>query len=151
MAGILANSVTATMSSGDTAVDKSVSGYIGNEQIVLTTSPAGSGYSWALSRPSNSTARSDLDDATAATPTFTPDVPGMYVVTVTVDSVTAYVLRIAVLSVAVTRFGEVNLYLPIADSQVPTPTIGRAVYFSSTQNAMVEKRPDGTVHTFTTS
>lgn len=137
------------MVDGDTAVDKSVTGYITSEQVVLTTTPTGTTYSWAMSKPAGSTARSDLSDSDDASVTFSPDVEGTYLVTVVVDGTTTYVIRIACVNIsAVSTLGALR-FLPIANSQVPTPAAGRTVYFSSDANALVEKRPDGTVHVFT--
>jgi hypothetical protein len=150
MAGILANSPSKTMVSGDAGVDQSVTGFITGERIVLGAVPAGVSYSWGLSVPAESAvARSRLSDSTAAAPTFTPDVTGVYVLTLLVDG-TTYVLRLSVRQVAISQFSEVLRFTPIADSQVPAPALGRAVYFSETQGALVEKRPDGSVHVITT-
>lgn len=149
MAGIKANSSSKTMVDGDTAVDKSVSGYLTAEQIVLTTTPTGSTYSWAISKPAGATARSDLSDSDDASITFSPDVEGTYLVTVVVDGSTTYVIRIACVHIsAVSTLGALH-FLPIANSQVPTPASGRTVYYSSDAAALVEKRPDGTVHVIT--
>jgi hypothetical protein len=147
MAGILANSASKTMVSGDTAVDKSTSGYITAEQITLSTTPTGTDYVWGLSKPAGSTGRSALSAGTGASVTLTPDVEGTYTVTAVVDSTTTYVIRIACVHIsAVSTLGALHL-IPIANSQVPTPSSGRTVYFSSDSGALVEKRTDGTVHT----
>lgn len=146
MAGIRAVSVTKTFASA--GADVASSGFLINEQIVLSAEPAGAGYAWKLSAPSNSVpARSRLDDDGAAVPTFTPDVDGLYLVQVVVDGTTTYVLRIGVSPVASAKQAQAINFLPLADSQVPTPILGRTIYCSATQgNVMVEKRTDGSVH-----
>ena len=50
MAGILANSATSTMASGDTAVDKIVSGYITNERIALSITPSGDSFAFSTTQ-----------------------------------------------------------------------------------------------------
>jgi hypothetical protein len=147
MAGILANSVTVAMGSGDSAADKSVSGYITNEAITLTTSPAGSTYAWALGKPSGSTARANLSAATGASVSFTPDIAGYYNVACTVDSVTTYLLRVSITQVAQTTSYEAIRFSPKSDASVPTPALGSVMYFSTTQNALAVKLADGSVHT----
>lgn len=143
MAGILANSASETMVSGDTSADNARSGYIVSEQITLTVTPSGSTYAWSQSIPSASApARSALSETDQASITFTPDVGGTYVVVCVVDSSTTYVLRLTVTNTAVLSLQEGIRFSPIADSQVPAPTLGRVLYFSSTQDAMVFKLPD---------
>lgn len=149
MSGILANSVSKTMVAGDTAADNTTSGFIALEEVALSTTGTPVSYLWGLSKPSGSTARCALNSTTAASPVFTPDVQGYYVVTCVIDGTTTYILRVAVAQVAdVTSLTTIR-FLPIADASVPTPATGRTVYYSSTQSAMVEKRPDGTVHVIT--
>ncbi len=148
MAGIKANSVSATMGDGDTAVDKSVAGYITDEQVVLTTTPTGAAYSWGIAKPAGATSRSDLSSTTVAAPTFTPDVPGYYVLDCVVDSTTSYVIRVNVTQVAIVTSYEAIRLAPKADADVPTPATGCAIYWSSTQDAAALKKSDGTIHTF---
>ena len=148
MAGILANSASATMVAGDTAVDNNRSGYLTGEKITLTTNPTGSTYSWGLAAPSGSAAaRSALNDDDAATVTFTPDVGGYYVVTCTVDGSTFYVLRLSVTAAVVGVTQEALRLQPKADSAVTAPSSGVALYYSTTQDALAIKKPDGSVHT----
>lgn len=147
MAGIKANSASFVMVDGDTAVDKSVTGRITNEQIVLTTTGSPASFAWALSKPAGSTVRASLSDTDDASVTLTPDVEGTYVVTCVVDGSTTYVIRIGVVNIsAVSTLGALH-FTPIANSQVPTPAVGRTVFFSSDAGALAEKRPDGSVHT----
>ncbi len=149
MAGIVATSAT-TNNSASTAADSSVSGYLTGEQITLTTTPTGSSYAWTLSAPSGST-RAVLTSSTSSAPQFKPDVEGYYVVTVTVDSSTVYVLRIATVNVGtVSTIGATRL-LPLADSQVSTPSTGVSLYYSSTQSSLAIKLTDGSVETINTT
>ena len=146
MSGITAISAAKTHGAGSTAVDTAVAGYLVNERISLATSPAGSGYVWSLSAPNDSApARSALDDDTDAGPSFLPDVPGYYVVSVVVDGATTYVLRIAVAPVATVRICEVIHLLPLANSQVATPQVGVSLYYSIDDAAPVAKDSTGTV------
>lgn len=149
MSGISAIGSSAThVASG---VDASASGFITGEAVALTTVPAGTDYIWALSTPTGSNAArvrfAGEDDATAS---FTPDVPGVYAVSVTVDGV-AYALRIAVTQLAQSYALEALRLLPVADAQVPAPAAGVALYFSSTQSGLAVKDAAGDVHLVTIS
>lgn len=151
MAGILANSASKTMVAADTSADNNVSGYTTGEQVTLSASPTGSSYAWGLAIPQGSTAaRSRLSDATAASPTFTPDVAGYYVATCTVDGA-FYVLRLSVTQSAISTTIEALRLQPKADADVRAPSTGAALYWSSTQGALVIKTSNGTVHTITTN
>lgn len=145
MAGIVATSAT-TNNSGDTAADKSVSGYLTNEEITLTASPAGSSYSWSLSAPSGSS-RAALTSTTDADPRFTPDVDGFYVVSLTVDGV-EYVLRAAVVSTGVVATLGNTRYLPETNAQAPAPSSGITVFYSSDESGLAFKDTGGTVGAF---
>lgn len=145
MAGIKANSVSVSMLDGDTAVDQAKAGYVTAEQVTLTTTPTGASYSWALSTPAGSTARADLSSTTAAGPVFTPDVAGYYVVTVTVGGSTAYILRLSVTQVAAVDTYEAVRFAPKAPTAVPTPPLGEAMFFSSTDARLVSKDTSGVV------
>lgn len=148
MAGILANSASKTMVAGDTSADKVVSNYVAGERILLTVAPTGTTYAWSSSAPSSSSAaRSALSADSGASVFFTPDVGGTYLITCTVDGATVYVIRITVQAAAVAEPVEAVRYSPRADSTVPAPAAGRAMYFSSDQNAMVTKDPSGTIRT----
>ena len=150
MAGIKANSVEQSMGDGDTATDQAVSGYITDSQIVLTTTPTGTNYTWGIALPSGSSSGlAALSSTTAAAPVFTPDVSGTYVVVVDVDG-TGYQLRIGVVGVKVAEFVEVLKFKPVADASVPEPE-GDAVcvYCSSDQgNVITQKVAGGTLSTF---
>lgn len=146
MAGILANSASATMLSGDTSADNARSGYITSERIVLTTNPTGTDYVWASSAPSNSSlARSALSAETGASVTFTPDVAGFYTITCTVDSVTSYVLRISVTATAVSQLVECIRFSPKTNASIPTPAAGVVVFFSSDDEVLSQKDSNGDV------
>lgn len=149
MAGIMASSATETMVSGDTAADNSHAGYIASEMTTLSVTPSGSSYSWGQSIPSGSaTARSGLSSTTDASPTFTPDVAGEWVVTCLVDGTTTYVLRLSVTAIATTTMAEAFRLQPVADSAVSAPAGSiLALYNSSTQNGLAVKNSDGTVYT----
>lgn len=135
------------MASGDSAADKSVSGYVTNETITLSTTPTGSAYSWGISKPAGATARSDLSSSSSASPSFTPDVAGYWVVTCTVDSTTTYVIRVSVTQVAITTSYEAIRLSPKEDADVPTPALGCAMYWSATQDALAIKDSAGDVYT----
>ena len=131
------------MSSGDTSVNNTVSGYLVNEQVTLTTSPTGTNYQWTLSVPSNSNVViSALDSATAASPKFTPDVDG-----------TTYTLMLTVLDASISNNVQIQRMQPIKDASVPTPSSSgaRLVYNSLERGMVVTKdsagkvRPDGYV------
>lgn len=132
------------MVSGDTAADKSVSGYVTNEAVTLSTTPTGSTYSWGISLPTGATARANISDSTAATPSFTPDRAGYYVVTCVVDSTTTYVIRISVTQVAITTSYEAIRFSPKAAASVPTPSVGEAAFVnSSDSNLLTRKNSSG--------
>lgn len=151
MAGILASSVSKTMTSGETAVDDAESGYVAGEQIALSTFPTGSSYTWGQAIPSGSTvAKSALSSKTAAAPAFTPDVAGEYVITADVDG-TAYVIRLSVTASSPSAYTGSATFPPVTDASVPTPSTGITVYNSSDQGGMALKKPDGTVHTIDTT
>jgi hypothetical protein len=148
MAGITAASASETLAAGDTSADHAVGGFITGESILLGTSPTGTDYEWALTQPAaSSRARSALSAETGATVTFTPDVAGYYVLTATVDSVTAYILRIAVTSTAISQLVEAIRFSPKTDSSVPAPALGLTMYYSSDQDALCVKDPDDAVST----
>jgi len=144
MAGIGAVSVTTTHAASGS--DVTATGFLANEQITLSATPSGSGYAWSCAIPSDSgPGRSAFDDDTSATPKFTPDVPGFYTVSCLVDGATLYVLRLAVLSVAVARQCQVLSLAPFADAQVPTPAAGVSLYYSTDSGKAVVKDTTGTV------
>lgn len=146
MAGILANSVSKTMVSGDTSATDIETGYVTGEKITLTTSPTGTDYEWELSIPSGSAAaRSALSDTDVASPTFTPDVAGEYVVRVTVDSATEYTCRLTVVAVTISVSTGGHRFLPVTNASVPSPSVGQSLYYSSDEGGLVTKDSAGTV------
>jgi hypothetical protein len=146
MAGILANSASATMLAGDTSADNARAGYVTNERILLTTNPSGTDYVWSLSWPSTSNrARSALDATTGASVSFTPDVGGLWTIQCIVDSATAYVLRLSVTSVGISQLVEVIRLSPISDASVPAPAVGLSMYLSIEQAGIVAKDPAGDI------
>src|SRR5512139_879904 len=114
MAGIIASSASKAMVSGDTAASDIETGYVTGERVTLTAYPTGTTYLWSLSVPAGSAvARSGLTATDEATAYFTPDVAGEYVVSVTVDGSTAYVLRASIAAAApATATGAVR-FLPL--------------------------------------
>ena len=147
--GILANSASKTMvsSSSDAVAD----GFVTHERIVLTTSTTGTDYLWGMSAPMGSAlSRSTLSSYVAASPTFIPDVGGIYVLSCLVDS-TQYVLRLSVTSTAIAQNVEATRFSPKADTTVPAPASGATLFYSSTQDAMCLKYPDGSIKKITTT
>lgn len=148
MAGILANSASVTMAAIDTSAAKVTSGYVTGERITLTTTPTGTAYVWALAIPSGSSAtRSDLSATSGASVYFQPDVEGIYVASVTVDSTTVYTITITATASTVASVTGATRYLPRTDASVPTPSTGVVVYYSSTQSALVQKDSAGAIST----
>jgi hypothetical protein len=145
MAGIVATSLT-TNNSASTAVDTSVTGYLTGEAVTLTTTPTGSSYAWTLSAPGGSTrTRLNVDDM--ASVRFTPDVAGYYVITCTVSGVTVYVMRLAAISTGVVSTVDGLRLVPLEDTQVPTPSLGVTLFYSSDQDALSIKDSSGDVFT----
>jgi hypothetical protein len=145
MAGISAVSSSKTFAAG--GVDVAASGFLTGDQVALTTSPTGTNYQWALSRPSGSNAlRGALSGDDEAKAAFTPDVAGIYAVSVTVDG-TVYILRLSVTMLAQSTTLEALRLTPVADSQVPAPAVGHALYSSSTQGSLAVKNAAGAVFT----
>lgn len=147
MAGIKANSLSVTMVDGDTAVDKAIGGFAINEQVTLSTAPAGTTYLWTLGRPADSTSTT-LSSTTAASPTFSPDVAGVYMLTCLVDATTSYQLRATVAALSVVNSVQVTRYYAQPDSAIPTPlTDALTLYKSDTVEGLSYKLDTGTVYT----
>lgn len=132
------------MLAGETSANNAASGFITAEQITLGTSPTGTVYSWGIAKPSGSTARGNLSDDDVAAPVFTPDIAGVWCLTCTVDG-TPYTLRLTVTQLAESTALDALRLSPVADSAVPAPALGAVIYYSSTQDALVTKEPDGDV------
>jgi len=145
MAGILANSTSVVMSPADTAPINTFAGFLTAERVTLSVDPAGTTFSWGISSPSASTVRSELSSTTAATPVFTPDVGGFYVITCTVDSTIVYRLTLSVTQVAISTVVEASRYQPKTNASVTAPVLGRALFFSSDLDSLATKAPDGSV------
>jgi hypothetical protein len=122
-----------------------VSGYLVNETITLTTTPTGASYAWTMSRPSGSSA--SLSASTGTGVTFRPDREGYYVITCTVGGSTVYVLRVGAVTIGNVITLSAHRFIPIADAQVPTPTSGVTLYYSSTQSSLAIKTTAGAVRT----
>jgi hypothetical protein len=152
MSGILANSASKVMVSGDTSADNALSGWVTGEQVSLSVTPTGTTYQWSCAIPSASApARSALDDATSATPKFFPDVAGYYTVSCIVDSTTTYVLRMSVVQSAIADPVQGERFSPVTDAQIQAPPLGGTLYYSSDQGAFVIKWPDGSIGRFGSS
>ena len=150
MAGILANSASVTHTSS--TADDSNSGYLTSEKITLSVLPTATTHSWGLAAPSGSAAaKSALSSTTAASPTFTPDIGGYYVITCTADGSTFYVMRLSITTAAVGVTQEALRFQPKADSAVTAPSSGVALYYSTTQSSLAIKLPDGSVKTVDTT
>lgn len=146
MAGILANSASETMVSGDTSVDNTRAGYVVGEQITLSVTPTGSTYVWGLSRPEGATSRSDLSDKTDVSPVFVPDFPGVWLVTCVVDSTTTYVIRLTATAIAITSVANAHRFSPTTNNSIPAPATGLTLYCSSdASNQFRVKNTSGTV------
>ena len=145
MAGILANSASVTMVSGDTSADNTQAGFVTNETITLSASPAGTTYIWGLAKPSGASSRSSLSDSTSASISFTPDVAGTWTITVDVDG-TDYVLRVTGTAVSVTSVANAHRFSPVTNASIPTPALGISMYYSSTDSRAAFKDTAGVVH-----
>lgn len=130
MAGILANSASETMLSGDTATNNARAGYVVGERITLSTFPTGTTYAWGMSKPGGSSSRSDLSDATVASPVFVPDYAGTWTITCIVDN-TTYVLRLTATAVAITSVANAHRFSPVPNNSVPSPATGLTLFCSS--------------------
>lgn len=145
MSGILANSASETMVSGDTSADNTRAGYVVGEQITLATVPTGASYSWSLSKPGGATSRSDISDATVASPVFVPDYAGTWTVTCIVDNAT-YVLRLTATAVAITSVANAHRFSPVTNNSIPAPATGLTLFCSSdASNQLRAKNTSGTV------
>lgn len=145
MAGIMANSASETMVSGDTSADNTTSGYLTKESIGLTVTGSGSTFLWSLSKPTASGLTSALSSTDESSSGFTPDVDGYYVVTCLVDGTTLYVLRVAVADVSPVGTVTALRFLPVANATVPTPAAGATVFYSIEVGGLAKKLADGTV------
>jgi hypothetical protein len=142
MAGILANSASVSMASG--TLDNTTTGFVVGEQVALTA-PSGTLYAWSWSLPSGSApARSALSATDVRSPSFTPDVAGIYTLVCDVDG-TVYLLRVAVTMRATSTVTQALRFTPVPDAAVAAPVVGVALYFSSDANALVTKDPSGTI------
>lgn len=145
MSGIKANSLSVTMLDGDTAIDKEIGGFIDDELVTLTTSPTGSVYTWALSKPETSTARANLSATSGATVTFTPDVEGVYHISATVDA-NAYQMRLTAIAQTQANVTQTIRFQNTTDASIPTPLNGGVTLFNSDQfEGLSFKLDDGTI------
>ncbi len=145
MAGIMANSVSATMIADDTAEDNSSSGYIDKERITLTVTGSGDSFLWSLSKPATSGLACSLASTDQAATTFVPDADGYYVITCLVNGTTLYVLRIGVAQVSVVSSLTALRLVPVANSLIPSPAVGATIFYSADLDGVAKKLPNGTV------
>lgn len=151
MAGITAVSATTTLGASEALPDNSVSDFVSKEQISLGLSGSPTSATWSLSKPSRSGSACALDDDTSLRPKFSPDVDGIYVVSCLVDESTTYVLRISVAQTAIINTISCLHFLPCANSQIPTPSSGVNLFYSSDSDSLAQKRSDGTVQEIQTA
>lgn len=129
------------------SADAVSTGYVTHERVTLSTNPTGTSYSWGMSAPIGSAvSRSALSSYDTASPTFIPDVAGVYVLTCTVDA-TTYTLRVTATSTSFAQLVEAVRFSPKTDASVPTPAAGLTMYYSSDQTALCVKDSAGDVST----
>lgn len=116
MAGILANSISVTMSSSATTS----TGYITAEMITLTLDVTGTSYAWSVAKPIGSTIRARLSDTTSASVTIVPDVAGYYVATCLVNG-TTYAIQLSVVDVSPVTFDGARRWVARTAASVPAP------------------------------
>lgn len=145
MAGITAQSATKTLAAGDTTPDNIVSGFVTKEQITFGVTGSPTTLVWSLAKPSSSGTAASLDTTTGSTPLLTPDVEGYFTVSVLVDGVTTYVLRVGVVSVVNASTISALRFLPMLNAQVPVPQTGATQFYSLDLDAMALKYPDNSV------
>lgn len=138
---------------GSATADNTQAGYLVGEQIVLSTTPTGSSYAWALATPTGSSSgRAGLSEDDVAGPVFTPDVAGYYVITCLVSGTTSYVLRIAVTSLATATPTQGLRLSPVTDAQVEAPAVGVVLFCGSNHsNALCVKDASDNVFTVDTT
>lgn len=145
MAGITA--ISASKTATGTSVDYAASGWVRQERMTLSVTPAASNsYVWSLTNPNgSSSAKAYLSDVTSSSPNFVPDVGGTYTLTCKVDGTTDYTLRATVLDTSAQEPVESIRYVPRADSTVGAPSLGLAVYYSSDLGSLASKNSSGLV------
>lgn len=154
MAGILANSASKTMTSGDTTIDNNESGYVSGEMITLSVvlpapeAVTGLTLEWGLSIPDSARPdRTRLITAGENSMRFTPEsgVSGYYVVTVVINQSTSYVIRLGVSEVSqVTVLGALNL-MPVLEASVLPPNSGLTLFVDVADNLLKSKDSDGNI------
>jgi hypothetical protein len=148
MAGLIANSVSVVMVSGDTLPEQTWDGFLVDEMVTLAVTPAGTSYSWGMSLPNGaSSVRASLSSTTAAAPTFTPDTAGEWVLTCLVNGITTYVMRLGVTSVATMTFAQVARLQAVADSAVSNPSGTTLALYNSATHGIVVKTSAGVIYT----
>jgi hypothetical protein len=128
------------------------SGYVVGEQVTLSTipAPALASYAWSIAKPGGSTILSDLTDGALAAPAFTPDVAGFYVISVTVNGTTTYVLRCSVTATVMVTVAESIRVPPKADAGVIAPPAGVVLFQSLALGRLRFKNSVGVVYDLAT-
>lgn len=132
MAGILANSLSKTMTTGLGAIG-AVSGFVRGEQVTLTVEGGGS-FSYALTRPEGSTVSLVNEN------TFTPDVAGAYTVVASNGYVLVVTASLPLQSEAVNGLRMTEM----PDSLVPLPPATAAYFFLREDGRLAVKTAMGT-------
>jgi hypothetical protein len=145
MAGILANSPSATMVAGDTAVDNTRVGYLVGEQVTLSVTPAGSIFSWGLAKPGGATVRSDLNATNLPSVVLVPDIEGFWTITATVDSTINYVLRLDIADQTPNSLTGALRFLERTGASIVVGPSGETMFFDSTLTRYRSKQSNGTI------
>lgn len=145
MTGIKASNSTIIMGDGDTSPDNQNGGYSDDDEITLSTFPAGTNYTWTLTKPKGATSRADLSGTDGSVETFTPNVGGVWLITAIVDG-TSYQLRATVVEQSSANATQTIRYQEITDTSVPTPGTGGLTEYKSDQyEGLSIKLDDGSV------
>lgn len=143
MAGVLANSSRVSMVS---AAPLS-SGYVVGERVTMSLDVMGSTYAWSVSAPKSSR-NAVLNGPGTATPSFLPDVPGVYVVTCLVNGTDTYVIELVAKSGSTVFLRDGLASYVLTDQEVPTPREGAAAYYNDTAGTWRWKDAEGVIHDF---
>jgi hypothetical protein len=102
-------------------------------------------FQWGQAVPPLSTT-AQLSTTTGASPTFTPDVPGLYDITLTDQLGNVYTLQLQVQKTAVTVFTGPFSPANVVPAQIQTPPVGQTLFCDSSNNgALTTKNSLGVV------
>lgn len=139
MPGIKATATSLEMLDVDTAVTKTMAGYVKGEQIVAELTPPGVQYRWELRKPSSSVYPSlGFTGQEAAACSFTPDVAGAYTLILVCDGNT-YTLTMGVDDELPRGARRSFMLLPRPNAEIATPTSGRAIFCSEELGGLAQK------------